>query len=337
MRIILSMLIGFLLPHFAMAAPKITKQDSEAVIAALVDHLRTDYVDREVGLSTAKQLETALASGAFETVADGETLAEALSKRLQALTGDGHLNVEYSTDPIDLSASPDESFGADEMEKYYGRHLNFGVQTAGRLAGNIGYLDLRVFAPIEMGGETVIAAMNVIANTDALIIDLRENGGGIGDMADLVASYLFDGDRQPLTGVYNRSTDTLTQRFTQPYVSGQRFGSEKAVYVLISAKTFSAAEALAYNLQALNRATIVGETSGGGAHPFEYLPIHPHFVLWSVTAKSVNPITGGNWQGIGVLPDLEVKSEDALEAALRAIVRKNDDPSNPGTKHLGLR
>ncbi|MEM8564438.1 MAG: S41 family peptidase, partial [Pseudomonadota bacterium] len=199
---------------------------------------------------------------------------------------------------------------------WYGAHRNYGVQRIDRLENNVGYLDLRVFAPLDMGGDTLVAAMNVLADMDAMIIDLRHNGGGMADAADLVASYLFDGGRQPLTGVYDRPTDTLTQRFTQPYVSGRRFGFGKPVYVLQSKDTFSAAEALAYNLQALDRATIVGEVSGGGAHPFEYVPLTDHYVLWSVTARSINPITKGNWQGVGVKPDIEVDADSALGAAL---------------------
>ncbi|MEO1252546.1 MAG: S41 family peptidase [Pseudomonadota bacterium] len=322
MKVFVLAFVSLMFPVAAFGAPPpVTPQDRETVISKIVEHLKTDYVEPAVGKSAADQLQADLAAGRFAGLSEGEVFADALSARLQALTSDGHLNVDYSKTPIDLSAPADDAFGAAEMEKYYGAHLNFGVETAGRLEGNIGYLDLRVFAPIAMGADTVAAAMNVVANTDALVIDLRENGGGIGDMADLVASYLFDGGREPLTGVYDRPSDALTQRFTLPHVPGARFGGAKPVYVLTSRKTFSAAEALAYNLQALERATIVGETSGGGAHPFDYLPIHPHFVLWSVTAKSVNPITGGNWQGVGVKPDIAAPADQALGVALKEIAR----------------
>jgi C-terminal processing protease CtpA/Prc len=162
--------------------------------------------------------------------------------------------------------------------------------------------------------------MQVIAHTDALIIDLRRNGGGA-DTVALVASYLFD-SQQPLSGIYHRPTGKTTQNFTLPYVPGAKFGGAKPVYVLTSKRTFSAAEALAYDLQALKRATIVGEPSGGGAHPFTYKRIHPHFVLWSVVEKSVNPITGKNWQGVGVRPDVAVDQAQALDKALALIAEK---------------
>ncbi len=311
--------IAFLLLSTTASAHVLRNDDRETIVMHIIDHLRTEYVDAEVGQHAASQLEEDLNGGRFDDMVGSEAFAERLSERLQELTKDGHLNVEFSAKALSLADAGD-AFGALEMEKYYGAHLNFGVQTAGRIDRNIGYLDLRVFAPTSMGGETVAAAMNVVANTDALVIDLRKNGGGIGDMADFVASYLFDETRHPLTGTYDRPTDTLTQRYTQAFVPGQRFGPDKPVYVLISAATFSAAEAFAYNLQTLERATIVGETSAGGAHPFEYKAIHPHFVLWSVTAKSVNPITGTNWQGVGVQPDVQVPSDDALEAAIDLIV-----------------
>lgn len=292
------------------------------LLELVAEHLETDYVDAErVGIEAASQLRADVEAGLFAQLASGDNFAESVGARLRELTGDGHLNLEYSNTEIGEGDDAQEAFDQEQMERWYGAHINYGVERVERLDGNIGYLDLRVFPPIDMGGETITAAMTVLADTDALIIDLRRNGGGISDTADLVASYLFASDRRPLTGVYDRPSDTLTQRFTQPFVPGKRFGPDKPVYVLISPKTFSAAEALAYNLQALGRAKVIGEPSGGGAHPFEYMRIHPNYVLWSVTAKSVNPITGGNWQSVGVQPDIQVDSDDALARAMRELGR----------------
>ncbi|MEL7454564.1 MAG: S41 family peptidase [Pseudomonadota bacterium] len=321
-----------LAPVSAFADPfDLTRTDKTLVLDAVISHLETDYVEPGAGAAAADQLRNDIAQGVFEPIDDADAFATRLSDALQTYTDDGHLNVEYVATPLAEDDPRDEAFSEEQMELWYGRHLNFGVERAEHLDGNIGYLDLRVFAPIDMGGETIVAALTMLANTDALIIDLRKNGGGIGDTADLVASYLFDGGRQPLTGVYDRPSDTLTQRHTQAYVPGTRFGGEKPVYVLLSSKTFSAAEALAYNLQALDRATLVGETSGGGAHPFEYLRVHPHFVLWSVTAKSIHPITGTNWQSVGVKPDIETEAGAALQAALDDLAAqgRTPDPRSP--------
>lgn len=308
-------LVFSLIASNAIATP-VASHDKSTVVSAVIKHLNTDYVDAELGNIAAIGLENAWTNGAFNGDLDGPEFAKLLSAELQELTGDGHLNVEYSSTPIADTKKADEEYSAQEMERWYGAHINFGVQKIERLEPNIGLLDLRVFSPPGMGGQTVVAALNVLANTDALIIDLRQNGGGIGYTVTLVASYLFDDEPQPLSGIYNRPTDTLTRRFTHTYMAGARYGPDKPVYILISRKTFSAAEALAYDLQALKRATIVGEPSGGGANPFEYRRVHENFVLWSVTEKSVNPITNGNWQGVGVQPDIAVPSERALEAAL---------------------
>lgn len=288
------------------------------VIAAVVQHLQSDYVDPVAGTRAAEALRAQFNSGVFNDARSGAAFATSLAEALTEATGDGHLNVEYVARPMsegDRAAEAD--FTAQEMERYYGAGINFGVKKVERLDNNIGLLELSVFPPASMGGAVISAAMQVIARTDALIIDLRQNGGG-SDTVALVASYLFD-TVQPLSGIYDRPSDTTQQRSTQPYVPGARFGPDKPVYVLISKRTFSAAEALAYDLQALKRATIVGEPSGGGAHPFQYRRIHPQFVLWSVTQKSFNPITQSNWQGVGVQPDVRVPADQALAKAIELI------------------
>ena len=313
-------IIALLFVHTTFAAA-VSEADQKAVLAAVIAHLETEYIDPEVGKRVAKKLREKSVRDMLANASDGTAMAAALRDKLRAETGDGHLNVEYSEKelPSDQAAA-DAEFSEQEMERYYGAHVNFGVRKAERLENNIGLVDLAVFPPASMGGDTVAAAMQLIAHTDALIIDLRRNGGGM-DTVSLVASYLFD-EQQPLSGIYNRPTGKTTQSFTQPYVPGAKFGGTKPVYVLISKRTFSAAEALTYDLQALKRATIIGQPSGGGAHPFTYRRIHPHFVLWSVVEKSVNPVTGKNWQGVGVQPDVLIDSDKALDKALELIADK---------------
>jgi C-terminal processing protease CtpA/Prc len=322
-NLVLLMLLLFGCPG-RVTAQDISRDDKATWIDAAVRHLRTDYIDADRGGPAAEKLMQAWTAGEFANISDGPAFAGAVSAFLQQETGDGHLNVEYVAREIPTGPAAEEDFSAREMERWYGAHLNFGIERVMRLDGNIGLLDMRVMAPVEMGGDTLTAAMNVLAHTDALVIDLRNNGGGSGDMSALVASYLFGPERKPLTGNFSGKTGKLTQNFTAPYVPGRRYGPDKPVYVLISGHTFSAAEGLAYDLQALGRATIVGETSGGGAHPFEYLPVHPHFVLWSVTERSVNPITGSNWQDTGVTPDIRAEKDKALEAALQHLSTRRD-------------
>lgn len=306
-------MIGLVLAVLLAGAP-ISAEDRAAVVLAASERLETEYVFAETGAKIAETLRANLAAGAYDGLEEGEAFADRLSHDLQHISGDGHLNIQYSLDPVELdSEESDEAFSDDEMERWYGAQINHGLEKAVRLDGNIGLLELSVFPPLDMGAETVIGAVQALAATDALIIDLRQNGGGAGT-AQLLVSYLFD-EPQPLSGYYSRIEDKTTQSYSAAYLPGRRYGANKPVFVLISEKTFSAAEAVAYDLQALGRATIIGEPSGGGAHPFDYVPIHEHFVLWLVTGRSINPITKGNWQGIGVQPDVAVHPSNALAVA----------------------
>ncbi|MEM1232156.1 MAG: S41 family peptidase, partial [Pseudomonadota bacterium] len=211
----------------------VSQGERVTALRAVIEHLQQEYVDPVVGERAARKLQEAADNGRFDSVRSGEAYARAISDALQQHTGDGHLNLEYSATSVD-TATVDPAFEAAQLERWYGAAVNHGVERIERLAGNVALLDLRVFPPLSMGADTMTAAMTVIAAADVLIIDLRHNGGGIGAMANLVASYLFDSEPQPLTGTYHRPSDTLAHRHTQPHVPGRRFGPDKPVYVLIS-------------------------------------------------------------------------------------------------------
>jgi hypothetical protein len=301
----------------------------ERIVLRVADTLESRYVSADVGRRLAARLRTAQRSGAYPAAMTGDDLAKRLTAELRAETGDGHLGLEYTPVPLpeeDRTAS--EEMDRRDRLRYYGPQLNFGFQRVELLADNIGYLDLRVFAPLDWAGETATAAMTLLAHADALVIDLRENGGGHGETAQWLSSYLLPAEPKPLSGEYSRERDATTQQWSLPYVPGTRFGADKPVYVLTSRRTFSAAEAFAYDLQALKRVTVVGERTGGGAHPYVNVKLGAHFVLWLPTGRSVNPLTGGNWQGIGVVPDVEVKAEGALETAVR-LARSRRSPTGP--------
>jgi len=202
------------------------------------------------------------------------------------------------------------------------RTVNFGFEKVERLPGNVGYIDLRGFQPAQFGAETVVAAMNFLANTDALIIDLRRNGGGEPAMVALISSYLFGPEPVHLNDLYFRPDNSTRQWWTLPYVPGKRYGEKKEVYVLTSNRTFSAAEEFTYNLKNLKRATIVGETTGGGAHPGGPRRINEHFGIWVPSGRAINPITKTNWEGTGVKPDVDVPADQALKVAHIAALKK---------------
>lgn len=288
-------------------------QERKAAIEATAQLLESRYVDADRGKVLARELRNER-DAPWVSAGSGTDFAAALTRRLRGTSGDGHFKVDFREHGA--AAADESTFGAAEFEKFYGKAVNHGFEQVRRFEGNIGYLDLRVFAPPSMGADMAVAAMTLLAESSALIIDLRRNGGGDGAMALFLAGYLLDGPVQ-MSGIYDRPSDTLTPAATPVWVPGRRFGAGKPVYVLISRKTFSAAEAFAYDLQALKRATVVGEPSGGGAHPFEYRKIGEHFMLSLPEARSVNPITGKDWEGVGVIPDVRVNAERALDEALK--------------------
>lgn len=312
-------------------AQSLTANDRAEIVANAASLIEQRYVDAAKARTIAASLRK---HGRNWTTTDPEAFAEEVTAWLRRTTGDGHLGLSYSKDPIPEGAG-EANFSAAEMEKWYGPQLNHGIEKIERLPGNIMLLDLRVFPPPAMAGDVFAAALSVVAQGDALIIDLRNNAGGM-ETSRLLMGYLLEGG-QPLSGEYNRPANRHSAGVSPDWVPGRRFGSAKPVFVLTSRKTFSAAEAVAYDLQALKRATIVGETTGGGAHPFEYRRIHPHFAVDLPEGRSINPITGGNWQDVGVKPDVAVPADQALDVALKlardAIARgrsaSGSDPRSP--------
>jgi C-terminal processing protease CtpA/Prc len=198
---------------------------------------------------------------------------------------------------------------------------NFGFEKVERLAGNIGYLDLRGFLPPEIMGDTAAAAMSFLSYSDALIIDLRQNGGGSPDGVALLVSYLVPPHPVRLNDIYNRVSDQTHQYWSLPYVPGKRF-TMKDVYLLTSNRTFSGAEDFAYALKNLKRVTIVGEVTGGGAHPVGPRRINDHFVAMVPFGRSISVVTNTDWEGVGVEPDVKAPAERALATAHLAALQK---------------
>jgi C-terminal processing protease CtpA/Prc len=156
--------------------------------------------------------------------------------------------------------------------------------------------------------------MSLIANTDALIVDLRKNGGGDPQTVAWMTSYLVD-ERTHLNSFFFREGNKTEQFWTNDYVPGKKFGGKKPIYVLTAKRTFSGAEEFSYNMKALKRGVIVGETTGGGAHPGESIRLTAHFTMFVPNARAINPITKTNWEGVGVEPDVKVAADDALRIA----------------------
>ncbi|MEM0910139.1 MAG: S41 family peptidase [Pseudomonadota bacterium] len=313
--------LSFIIVSTNSIAETLSPAKKRALIDKMADLIKQRYVYPEHGQALANKLLQDLDDGAFNSIQQKQMFADFFTDYLRSETRDGHLALDYkpkrqSQHNQDQEKSSEAHVG-DEMEKWYGAHINHGFNAITRLENNIGVLDLRVFAPPEMAADLAHAAMILSAQFDALIVDLRKNGGGMGEQAHIMINYLLDKPSMPLSGIYNRPSDTHTTFSTAETLPQRRFGGQKPLFVLTSKRTFSAAEAFAYDLQALGRATIVGEQSGGGAHPFEYRALDDEFFLSLAESRSINPITGTNWQGVGVQPDIAVSSDKAMQRALK--------------------
>ena len=338
----LQLLAALLLPACTFAAPAVPSAplDAEArrdVIEHLIDEMNRRYVFPEVARRVAAALRGDGAK-AFDGVTDGREFAERLTRSLQEVTHDKHVRVRYSDAPVPVRQrthgdQPTPAQLAEWREQETRR--NFGVERVERLPGNIGYVELRGFAPAPLAGPTVAAAMTLIAHADALIVDLRRNGGGDPETVALVSSYLFE-HRTHLNDMQSREGERTEQFWTQEWVPGERYGETKPVYVLTSAHTFSGAEEFSYNLRTRQRATLVGETTGGGANPGDLRRLSDHFEVFVPNARAVNPITKTNWEGVGVEPHVKTSAAVALPTAEALALRALIDREPEGERRAAL-
>lgn len=308
--------------------------DKAAAVDLLAQRLSDKYVYADEGKKMAASVRDHLRKGDYEKVATAEEFARLLTTHIQAAHPDKHLGIHYflNAPPDRPRPSPKQGVPAEMRQRMteVGQYLNFSFEKVERLPGNIMYLKLDGFFEANIGRAAATAAMNLAANGNAMIIDLRENRGGDPRMVAHVASYLLGDKKVHLSDMYFRADNETDSFWSDPAVPGPRFGAEKPVYVLTSGQTFSAGEDFAYNLQAIKRITVVGEATGGGAHPIQPFRIDPNLVAVIPVGRSINPITKADWEGSGVKPDVAVAADKALTKAnalaLRQVMPKIDNP-----------
>lgn len=281
------------------------------MIDGAVKLLNEFYVFPDVAKTVSAKLKTQQKHGAYRNITDAQIFAIQLSDDLVALSGDKHIGIDFFTEvlPDEAPASrphPDPKFLAQR---------NCGFEKAEHYSPNIGYLKLTGFDEPEYCAATASAAMNLVADSDALIFDLRGNRGGAPEMAALISSYLFY-ERTHLGDIYDRGQNTTEQLWTFPHLPGKKF-TGKPIFVLTSPKTFSAGEQFSYNLKSLKRATLIGETTGGGAHPMAPHRIDDHFGIRVPFGRFIDSVTKMDWEGTGVEPDVMVAADQALDVALK--------------------
>jgi hypothetical protein len=310
----------------APAAPQQDMTVDAATKTQTIDAVLSELNKRYVFPEVAKQMETDVRSRAakkeYDNITSARDFANKLTEDLQSVSRDKHLRVGYSYEPIPVRGQTGEPT-AEERAGFTSsmRRINYRFEKVERLQGNIGYVDLRGFFDPEGGAETVRAAMNFVANTDALIFDLRQNGGGDPSMVALISSYLFGDQPVHLNDLYWREGDRTDEFWTKPALADKKF-ADKDIYVLTSSRTFSGAEEFSNNLKALKRAVIIGETTGGGANPGSAFRLTEHFRAFVPTGRAINPITKTNWEGTGVEPDVKVPKELALKTAYLMALNK---------------
>ena len=292
-----------------------------AVVESLARELDTRYVDVARGTALARALRERDRAHAYVAVMTSAALAERLNADLATESHDKHLHVEYSPDVFPLAvadAKPDPEQAAFERAQM--KRVNYGFDSVQRLPFNIGYLKLDLLLPPADTEARFTAAMTLLQDTRALVIDLRENHGGDPAAVALLCGYLFD-QRTHLNDIWHREGNRTDEAWSPDKIAGPRYGAQRAVIVLTGHETFSAGEDLAYALQALHRATLIGETTGGGAHPGDMHRIGDHFEAFIPDSRSISPITHADWEGTGVTPDVGVAADQALVEARRHLLK----------------
>ena len=296
-----------------------------SVIDNLIKELNDGYVFPDVAKKMEADLRRRQTNKEYELIESSRAFAQKLTEDLQSVSKDKHLRIRFSTDPIPVRAQRGEPTQAErDQQSWFNKRSNFGFDRVERMDGNIGYIELRGFNDHEAGAETVAAAMTFLANTEAIIFDLRQNGGGSPFMVALISSYLFGDKPVHLNDLYWRKGDRTDEFWTKPAAAAKKF-PDKDVYVLTSNRTFSAGEEFTYNLKNLKRAVIVGETTGGGAHPGGMERLSEHFGVFIPAGRAINPISKTNWEGTGVEPDVKVPREQALKIAYLMALKKSVD------------
>ena len=316
------MLVGASMSSSTAAEHKasLSASDRAVILQTLAAKMNANYIEPTIAERAGKAIAMKNAEGGYASATTAQAFSEVLAKDLREFSGDLHFGAEFDEQFREQSATNDIPSRA-EMDSMRDEAMRRGydIEKVERLPGNVGYIELRAFGPTEFVGPAYTAAMSLMAGTDALILDLRRNGGGSPASVAYLMSHFFPlGDIRHLNDLYFRPTNETLQFWTVPTVAPRY---DKPVYVLTSARTFSGGEECAYNFQTQKRATLVGETTGGGANPVSPYSVGNGIVVAIPTGRAINPVTKTNWEHVGVKPEIAVPAAQALQTAHAAILR----------------
>ncbi|MEV0056145.1 S41 family peptidase [Saccharopolyspora shandongensis] len=287
---------------------------NEQIIGQALDRIEAGYIFPEKLVDIDAAIRRRLAAGEYDDL-DGPALCAMVTTHLQEVCPDKHLRLLWADEPQSLDPADEDEGRAAFLALL--RAENQGIRRVEHLDGNIGLIEVRRIASADEGAAAIGAAMQLVAHSSALIVDLRACHGGAPEGAAMWCSYFFRDDQVHLNDIYERSTGVARQFWTIAHLPAPRY-ADRPVYVLTSAITFSGGEDVAYTLQAHGRAVLVGETTRGGAHPTARYAVTQHILVTVPTARTVNSVTGTNWEGVGAVPDVPVPADQALDTALKA-------------------
>lgn len=304
--------------------------EKKEVVTTIGKVLQERYVMPEMAETMKANIMENYHLGKYDTITKGPEFAFQLTKDLQKISKDLHLNVIFSEAEISTENAPTE-LEIKEQQEWMDNILkenNYGVKKVSILEGNIGYIDIPLFGPLDQCADTLVAAMQKVESTDGLILDLRKCRGSLDENTiPFLCSYFFQ-EPVHLFDFYIRPTNSTKQFWTYPWLPNKKY-VDKPIYILTSGRTFSGGEELAYDLQQIKRAVLIGETTKGGANPNEQVAINAHYRMAVPYMRSINPISKTNWEGSGITPDSVVKSNIALHTAhlavLDTLIKKTTD------------
>lgn len=308
----------------------ITAGTRDSLVRAVATLVRRNYADSLAGERMGAEIERRWRDGAYARFDSASAFVAAIGAHLQAVHRDQHLRLEYFVVPRPMRAPAGTAVAEDlEARRRIAARRGNGVERVERLAGNVALIALRSFEPLGIGQDALASAMTLATGADAVIIDLRANGGGYGEMVGELASYFVAGGT-PLGESHDRTTGT-TSRSSVPMRQGRPLFGDAPLYILTSRQTFSAAEAFAYTMQTRKRATVVGDTTRGGANPVQVFQLSPQFALFLPIAQVRDLVSNTNWEGRGVRPDFPASSSHALavahQLALETLLGRNPGPT----------
>jgi hypothetical protein len=315
----------------AAAAPT-AQLDPRAVVAEVRRILAERYVLPERRPALDAILAKGLASGRYNVREPG-ALAERINADLETAGRDRHLSFSFNPQQATMLAGG-RNQAAPDMSGFerQARSANHGVTELRVLPGNIRYMAYDGF--MWIGPESAAAldnAMRFLAGGEAVIIDIRRNGGGSPQAVQYITSHFLPENRPLVTFHMNGSPspDRLSTLASLP--AGRMIG--KPLYVLTSGGSASAAEEFAGHVGGYKFGELVGETTAGAGFRNELLPIQGGFVLSVSVGRAVLASTGKDWEAVGILPTIRTSVASALDAAqahaLRRIASKAEPRERP--------